>query len=87
MQVLDAMEPEWTKRLEGAGSKPAVAEPLAEHIRRILGNPVPDPPAQAEEPNEQGKGQFGVDAEQLVSESSQSERQLFALTSHVSELL
>ncbi|CAE7639222.1 unnamed protein product [Symbiodinium necroappetens] len=44
MQVLDAMEPEWAKRLEGEGAKPAVAESLAEHIRRLIGNPVPDPP-------------------------------------------
>ncbi len=48
MQVLDAMEPEWAKRLEGAGAEPAVAESLAEHIRCLIGNPVP---------NEQGEGQ------------------------------
>ena len=33
MQMLDAMEPEWAKRLEGEGAKPAVAASLAEHIR------------------------------------------------------
>ena len=48
MQVLDPMEPEWAKRLEGEGAKPAVAESLAEHIRCLIGNPVP---------NEQGEGQ------------------------------
>ena len=48
MQVLDAMEPEWAKRLEGAGAEPAVAESLAKHIRCLIGNPVP---------NEQGEGQ------------------------------
>ena len=48
MQVLDPMEPEWAKRLEGEGAKPAVAESLAKHIRCLIGNPVP---------NEQGEGQ------------------------------
>jgi len=48
MQVLDAMEPEWAVRLQGEGAKPAVAESLAEHIRCLIGNPVP---------NEQGEGQ------------------------------
>ena len=48
MQVLDAMEPQWAKRLEGAGAEPAVAESLAKHIRCLIGNPVP---------NEQGEGQ------------------------------
>ena len=48
MQVLDPMEPEWAKRLEGAGAEPAVAESLAKHIRCLIGNPVP---------NEQGEGQ------------------------------
>ena len=54
MQVLNAMEPEWAKRLEGEGAKPAVAESLAEHIRCVIGNPAP--------PNEQGKGQSGASA-------------------------
>ena len=54
MQVLNAMEPEWAKRLEGEGAKPAVAESLAEHIRCLIGNPVPQ--------NEQGEGQSGASA-------------------------
>ena len=48
MQVLDAMEPEWAEMLQGEGAKPAVAKSLAEHIRCLIGNPVP---------NEQGEGQ------------------------------
>ena len=46
MQVLNAMEPEWTKRLLSVGADEPMA--LAEHIRCLIGTPVP---------NEQGEGQ------------------------------
>ena len=49
MQVLNAMEPEWEQMLQGAGAEPAMAKSLAEHIRCLIGNPVPQ--------NEQGEGQ------------------------------
>ena len=48
MQVLNAMEPEWAKRLVSVGADEPMAESLAEHIRCLIGNPVP---------NEQGEGQ------------------------------
>lgn len=41
MQILDAMEPEWKKRLVSVGADEPVAKSLAEHIRHLLGNPVP----------------------------------------------
>ena len=48
MQVLDAMEPKWTRMLVSAGASELVAMSLAEHIRCLIGNPVPQ--------NEQGEG-------------------------------
>ena len=54
MQVLDAMEPLWTKRLLSVGADEPVAESLAEHIRCIIGNPVPL--------NQQCEGQSGASA-------------------------
>ena len=53
MQVLDAME----KPLLSIIADEPVAESLDKHIRCLVGNPVPDTPAQAEDPNEQGEGQ------------------------------
>ena len=41
MKVLDPMEAEWAEMLESWGAEKAVAESLAEHIRRLIGNPVP----------------------------------------------
>ena len=48
MQVLDAMEPEWASMLMSVGANEPTAKSLAEHIRCLIGNPVP---------NEQGEGQ------------------------------
>ena len=41
MQVLDAMEAEWAVDLEAAGVGRFDAKSLAKHIRRLIGNPVP----------------------------------------------
>ena len=48
MQVLNAMEPEWEQMLVSVGADAPMAKSLAEHIRCLIGNPVP---------NEQGEGQ------------------------------
>ena len=53
MQVLDAMEPEWEQMLVSVGADVPVAKSLAEHIRCLIGHPVP---------NEQGEGQSGASA-------------------------
>lgn len=41
MQVLDTMEAEWAVDLEAAGVGRFDAKSLAKHIRRLIGNPVP----------------------------------------------
>jgi hypothetical protein len=54
-QILDATAAQWEERLASGGAEQAVAESLAKHIRRLIGNPAPAPATVA--PNEHDKGQ------------------------------
>ena len=54
-QILDATATQWEEMLAGAGAEAAVAKSLAQHIRRLIGNPAPAPATVA--PNEHDKGQ------------------------------